>query len=192
MDVVNSVRSCLSSWNKGGESEWWAIFNIDVDKKFRIIATYSRNILISPHCNPSDPNCADVLTTAYHTLLCSTLRTWSFKDSLTADAFLAFVQSVLDGLPSSSSTSATNSSNLVLFGEIVVDMVWSIDAELEEIQADAKVAIANSEQGSESGWNFHYSRYLSTTDLIHISSESQTECRSRQRDPGVCREKVIG
>jgi THO complex subunit 2 len=115
------------------------------------MATCSRNTLISPHCNPSDPNCADVLTTAYHTLLCSTLRTWSFKDSLTADAFLAFVQSVLDGLPSSSSTSATNSSNSVLFGEIVVDMVWSIDAELEEIQADAKVAIANSEQGSESG-----------------------------------------
>jgi THO complex subunit 2 len=116
-----------------------------------IMATHSRNILISPHCNPSDPNCADVLTTAYHTLLCSTLSTWSPEHPLTADAFLAFVQSVLDGLPSSSSTSSSDSSNTALFGEIVVDMVWSIDAELDEILADAKVAIANVEQGSESG-----------------------------------------
>ena len=63
-------------------------------------------------------------------------------------------------LRSSSSTSATKSSNLALFGEIVVDMVWSIDTELEEIQADAKVAIQSMEQGFESGMIFHhYSRY---------------------------------
>lgn len=124
-------------------------------KKFRIMATHSRNILIPPHCNPFDPNCADVLTTAYHTLLCSTLSTWSFENTLTADAFLVFVQSVLDDLPSSSSTSTMKSSNAVLFGEIVVDMIWSIDAELEEIQADAKGAIINTEQGSASGTNFH-------------------------------------
>jgi len=124
------------------------------------MATRSRHTLISPHCNSSDPKCADVLTTAYHTLLCSTLSTWSFQDTLTADAFVAFVQSVLDGLPSSSSTSATKSSNLALFGEIAVDMVWSIDTELEEIQADAKVAIQSMEQGFESGMIFHhYSRH---------------------------------
>lgn len=69
---------------------------------------------------------------------------------LTPDAFLTFVRSVLDGLPSSSSTSTTTHSNEALFGEIVVDMVWSIDAELEEIQADAKVAIANAEQAPQS------------------------------------------
>src|SRR5712672_140303 len=100
-------------------------------KQIGIMATHSRNILISPHCNPSDPNCADVLTTAYHTLLCCALSTWSPKDTLTADTFLAFVQSVLDGLPSSSSTLASNPRNAALFGEIVVDMVWSIDAELD-------------------------------------------------------------
>ena len=119
-------------------------------KQIGIMATHSRNILISPHCNPSDSNCADVLTTAYHTLLCCALSTWSPKDTLTADTFLAFVQSVLDGLPSSSSASASNSCNAALFGEIVVDMVWSIDAELDEILADTK-AIANVEQVSESG-----------------------------------------
>jgi len=116
------------------------------------MALSSRNILISPHCNPSDPNCADVLTTAYHTLLCSTLTTWSPSGALTPDTFVAFVQSVLDGLPSSSSTSAA-SSNAVMFGEMVVDMVWSIDVELEEIQFDAKAAMVNAEHVAEAGEN---------------------------------------
>lgn len=117
--------------------------------RIHIVTIYSRNILISPHCNPSDPDCVEVLTTAYHTLLCSTLTTWSPKDTLTADTFLALVKSVLDGLPSSSSNSSANS-NATLFGEIMVDMVWSIDAELEEIQADSKASISSGDEGNES------------------------------------------
>lgn len=110
----------------------------------------SRNILISPHCNPSDTSCADVLTTVYQTLLYSTLRSWSPKDTLTADSFVAFVQSVLDGLPSSSTTS-TASSNAAIFGEIIVDLIWTVDVELEEIQSDAKATLVNAEHGAESG-----------------------------------------
>lgn len=118
----------------------------------------SRNILISPHCNTSNPDCVDVLTTAYHTLLSSALRTWSSKDALSADGFVAFVRSVLDALPSSSSTPGPDSSNTSLFGEILVDMVWSIDAELDEVLADAKVAIANEAQDSEAGERLHIIR----------------------------------
>lgn len=107
----------------------------------------------------------DVLTTAYHTLLCSTLNSWSPKDTLTADSFVAFVQSVLDGLPSSSSTS-TASSNAAIFGEIIVDMVWSIDVELEEIQSDAKAALMNAEHGAESGKKFRYPQKIVSSQLI--------------------------
>lgn len=108
---------------------------------------FSRNTLIAPHCNPSDPECVDVLTTAYHTILSSSLKTWSPKESITADDFLVFLQSVLEGLPSSSSSnSTTNEANASVFGDIVVDVIWSIDAELDEILSDAK---AN--EGSESG-----------------------------------------
>lgn len=40
---------------------------------------------------------------------------------------------------------------MAVFGEILVDMVWSIDAELEEVQGDAKLAMTNEEQASQSG-----------------------------------------
>ncbi|PCH34941.1 hypothetical protein WOLCODRAFT_159437 [Wolfiporia cocos MD-104 SS10] len=44
---------------------------------------------------------------------------------------------VLEHLPSSSVPAAKSSSNRT-FGEILVDIVWTIDAELEDILADAK------------------------------------------------------
>jgi hypothetical protein len=105
--------------------------------------TSSRNILISPHCNPCNPDCADLLMTAYHTLLSSSLASWSPKHTLSPEAFVTFVQSVLDGLPSSSSTSTISTSNAAVFGEILIDMLWSVDAELEEIVVEAKSALAN-------------------------------------------------
>lgn len=40
---------------------------------------------------------------------------------------------------------------MAVFGEILVDMVWSIDAELEEVQGDAKLATTNEEQPSQPG-----------------------------------------
>lgn len=99
----------------------------------------SRNTLIAPHCNPSDPSCIDVLTTAYHTLLCSVLLTWSPKDTISANAFVEFVQSVLKDLPS---TSSTTSSHVTVFGEHLVDMLWSVDVELDEVLADSRAALA--------------------------------------------------
>lgn len=128
MDVLNSVRNCLSTWSKGGESE-------------------CRNILISPHCNPLDSSCIDVLTTTYHTLLCSVLDTWSPKHRLSQTAFVQFVQSVLSDLPSTSSTFSAASSNASIFGEHLVDIIWSVDAELDEILADATNALSGNDEG---------------------------------------------
>jgi hypothetical protein len=119
---------------------------INADKSFKNDSDYfflsSRNILIAPHCNPCDPNCVDVLTIAYNTLLSSALKTWSPKHTLSPSAFVAFIQSVLEGLPSSSSNSPS-SLNVSTFGEVLVDIIWSVDAELEEIIAEAKVALIN-------------------------------------------------
>ncbi|KAF5387899.1 hypothetical protein D9615_000104 [Tricholomella constricta] len=123
MDVVTNVRGYLASWSNGGQSE-------------------CRNSLFAPHCNPSDPSCVDTLTTAYHTLLCSVLQTWAPKHPLSPVEFIEFVQSVLDSLPSSSSASTTASSNVAVFGENLVDMLWSVDAELDEVLSDAKLALA--------------------------------------------------
>ncbi|KAG2361997.1 transcription factor/nuclear export subunit protein 2-domain-containing protein [Suillus spraguei] len=119
MDVVTKVGSWIANWNKEGESEL-------------------RNFLIPPHSNPSDPICAEALTTAYHALLLSVLTTWQPKqNALNAQALVAFIQSVLLALPSSSSARAD-----------FVDVLWSADAQLDEFLADAKSALVGSEQAS--------------------------------------------
>ncbi|KAG6833844.1 hypothetical protein H0H87_011778 [Tephrocybe sp. NHM501043] len=123
MDVVSNIREHLASWTKGGESQ-------------------CRNSLFAPHCNPSDVNCLDTLTTAYHTLLCSVLETWSPKHTITPVAFVEFLQSVLNTLPSSSSGPSTSVTSFSTFGETLVDMIWSVDAELDEVLSDAKFALA--------------------------------------------------
>ena len=90
-----------------------------------------------------------MLTTVYQTLLNSTLKTWSPNASLASDAFVDFVQSVLDRLPSSSANN--HSSNVTLFGEILVDLFWATDAELEDILTDARNASAAAEQAAAQG-----------------------------------------
>ena len=114
----------------------------------------SRNSLFAPHCNPSDPSCLDTLTTAYHTLFSAILQTWSPRHTLSPTAFLDFVQSVLTSLPSSSSSPPMK------FGETLVDMIWAIDAELDELLADAKAALAACD-GQTSAANGNVSALLS-------------------------------
>lgn len=132
----------------------------------------SRNILIQPLCSLSDSNSLEFLTTAHHTLLTSTLTTWSPKYTLTPVAFVAFVQSVLDALPSSSSPSSTSSSNAAIFGEHLIDMIWAVDAALDEIVAEAKLTIA---QGGEQG-------ALTTSDLSAIFSKAKKTKQSAEND----------
>lgn len=147
MDVLNSVRNCLSTWSKGGESEWQVFSQFFILVLMLVAHFCSRNILISPHCNPLDSSCIDVLTTTYHTLLCSVLDTWSPKHRLSQTAFVQFVQSVLSDLPSTSSTFSAAYSNASIFGEHLVDIIWSVDAELDEILADATNALSGNDEG---------------------------------------------
>ncbi|KAG1874783.1 transcription factor/nuclear export subunit protein 2-domain-containing protein [Suillus subalutaceus] len=128
MDVVTKVEGWITNWSKEGESEL-------------------RNFLISPHSNPSDLICAEALTTAYHALLLSVLTTWQPKqNALNAQAFVAFIQSVLLALPSSSCARAGPPVQNIVFGEILVDVLWATDAQLDEFLADAKSALVGSEQ----------------------------------------------
>ncbi|THH08122.1 hypothetical protein EW145_g2921 [Phellinidium pouzarii] len=127
MDVITSIQACLNKWTKGGVGE-------------------CRTILTSPHCHLADPGCADVLATAYQTLLHAMLQTWTSPSYawLNSETFVNFVEEVLLNLPSSSSASVERSRNLVLFGELLVDLIWAIDAELDEIVADARIVFGSS------------------------------------------------
>ena len=105
--------------------------------------------MTGPHSNPYDADANATLTTVYHALLSSTLLSWPVKKRLSVDAVVGFVQSVLDHLPSSSAPSE-KSPNVVAFGEILVDVIWTIDSELEEIVGDAKNAGSAAEEGTMS------------------------------------------
>ena len=102
--------------------------------------------MAAPHSNPHDPDCNVTLTTVYHALLAATLASWSPKNPLSVDSLVAFIQSVVDHLPSSSSGTDKNP-NIAAFGEVLVDILWAIDAELEEVLGDAKNAASAAEQG---------------------------------------------
>ncbi|KAK7060210.1 THO2 plays a role in transcriptional elongation [Paramarasmius palmivorus] len=127
MDVVKTVQSYLCRWKSGGEEE-------------------CRKLVIPHHCNPLDASCVDVLVTVYETLFLATFASRTPKHPLTIDDFVAFVQSVLDHLPSSSSSSSTRSSNISVFGEHLVDIVWSLDAGLDEVLVEAKTVVTACEQ----------------------------------------------
>ncbi len=83
----------------------------------------------------------------YHALLTSTLSLWPPKHPLTPAAFAAFVKGMLLALPSSHDAPSPASNAL---GELLIDTVWSIDSQLDDIIADSKAAIsAQSEKESE-------------------------------------------
>lgn len=144
MNVIDTVNGCLEKWSKSGETEWYV--RSPVMWHFQLNGLVcSRNFLLPAHLNPVDPASVDTLTTAYHTLLFSTLRAWAPSSLLTLQNFVDFVQSVLVSLPSPSVKSRPIQSD-ILFGELLVDVIWSLDAQLDELVTDAKATIANVEQ----------------------------------------------
>ena len=142
MDVIDKIAKHLATWSKGGEAEWYVSPRV-----FRrvIHSLPSRNFLIAPHWNPTEPNDATTLNAAYQKLLFSTLKTWSPKPFLTPHALVNFIQSVLLSLPSSSAQRGRSANNTV-YGELLVDIIWSTDAHLDELLADSKAILAASDQ----------------------------------------------
>lgn len=103
----------------------------------------SRQLFLKLHSTSPNGQGSDDLYTAYNTLLTATLSSWSTHKNLTPAIFVAFVQSVLSSLPSTSS-SITEPSSLTWLGGSLVDMIWSIDVELDELVVEAKFSEATS------------------------------------------------
>lgn len=68
-------------------------------------------------------------------------------DTLPTQTLVDFIESLLGSLPSSSSV---KSSDAVVFGELLVDLLWTIDIELDDVHSDAKAALASAENGDVS------------------------------------------
>lgn len=114
----------------------------------------------------------DVLTTAYHTLIYATLVTWSPPQPLSPAGFAEFVQSVLINLPSSSNRTAKSPTHATIFGDHLVDMIWSVDTELDELLNEARAASAVSADQSK----------LSTKDLATIISKAKKAQQNAEND----------
>jgi THO complex subunit 2 len=56
---------------------------------------------------------------------------------MTADGLVAFVKNIVESLPSSSSQSS-QSLQIAEFGEALVDLIWTVDLQLDELFGDAK------------------------------------------------------
>jgi len=66
--------------------------------------------------------------------------TWSSEHALSQTQFIDFVKSVVDTLPSSSSQQ--HSSRVTTLGDHIIDMIWSVDAAIEEVSNDAKSTLS--------------------------------------------------
>jgi THO complex subunit 2 len=103
----------------------------------RINWSDSRDILIRLHSQPKNSRNVEHIVTAYHTILFSVLSSWSQNGAMTADGLVAFVKNIVESLPSSSSQSS-QSLQIAEFGEALVDLIWTVDLQLDELLGDAK------------------------------------------------------
>ena len=100
----------------------------------------SRSLVAPAHAQPNDPDSTSLLSTAYQALVHSTLLTWSSKSRMAPAVLVAFIQTVLNAMPSSS-TPTGKSTNTKLFGEILLDLIWTVDAQLDEILSDVRLLL---------------------------------------------------
>ncbi|KAL1743555.1 transcription factor/nuclear export subunit protein 2-domain-containing protein [Schizophyllum fasciatum] len=164
MDTIKSVQGCLAKWAAGGEAK-------------------CRALLIAAHTAPAGMKAADTLLTAYNTLLYGMFATWARGRVLAIDEFVALVQAVVSGLPSSSAQPVSST-----IGDQLVDMIWSVDAELQETLADATKAASekSGEAASRALKNVEKDRETMVSlikKLLEREIVSRTCCRERFDSP---------
>lgn len=96
--------------------------------------------------------------------------------------FTDFVQSVLARLPSSSQTGPQETSPAAIFGDHLVDMIWAVDMQLDELLTEAVVAsAATPEPGKKDG-----------AILVAKSKKAQTNAENdKQRIPVIVKKLLV-
>ncbi|KAI0091900.1 transcription factor/nuclear export subunit protein 2-domain-containing protein [Irpex rosettiformis] len=178
MDVVESVRSSLNRWESGGEAE-------------------CRSLLATPHSNPADQASNDLLSTVYHTLITSTLLSWQPENTFSFNVLADFIQSVLGNLPS---PSTTKSSSAIAFSELLIDLLWAVDVELDDIHADSNATLGNADKvNAVAGEGIDQVAAVTRVARVKQNAEAdkQTLARLIQKlvtvgvlDANVCRERL--
>jgi len=93
-----------------------------------------------------------------------------------------FVASVLTSLPS---TSSKLPSNAAIFGDYLVDMIWSVDTELDELLGEARIAATASAEQTK----------LSAKDLSLLTSRAKKAQQNaevdKQRIPVIVKKLLV-
>lgn len=103
------------------------------------------------------------------------------------------MQTVLDGLPSSSSA-PSKSPNVAVFGELLVDLIWAVDSELDEILADAKLVLNAAEQDvrmSAAGKDEKDGRSMEQSDNILKATHARQNAEKDKESLAVILRKLL-
>ncbi|KAF7331994.1 hypothetical protein MKEN_00079700 [Mycena kentingensis (nom. inval.)] len=129
-DIV--LRKHVQSWSTRGEAEW----SVHPPHTLARRPTHSsRAFVVAAHSNPAAVN---DLATVYTSLAAHIVTPNATRPQLPPSAFVAFVKSVVDALPSSSSST---SPILVQLSTMLVDAISTLDSILEETISNAKSSI---------------------------------------------------
>jgi len=90
----------------------------------------------------TDPSAAEALTTAWQSILGATLSIWTGSSSLEVAAVATFARSMLHALPSSSHDTSPSASNAQALSELLVDAIWALDTQIDDLLMDAKATLA--------------------------------------------------
>lgn len=94
------------------------------------------------------------------------------------------MQSVLRSLPSSSNAPERLPSHIAIFGDYLVDMIWSVDTELDELLAEARLAATASGDGEIS--------YKDLTALVNKAKKAQQNAETdKQRIPSIVMKLLV-
>ncbi|KAI0312477.1 transcription factor/nuclear export subunit protein 2-domain-containing protein [Amylostereum chailletii] len=167
MEAVAKVRGFLTTWSSTGQQD-------------------CRKFLTSLHSNPVDPKASNALATAHHALLSATLTTWPSGSRLGINAFVVFMQSLLHAFPSSSHDASPPASNAHALSEYLVDALWALDAQLEEVLGDTKSS--SGQDGASS--SLAKSRDNTEADKAMLVELVRQLLRVGILDPGMCRERL--
>lgn len=117
--------------------------------------------------------------------MCAALLTWSPPNPITTTAFVDFVQSVLVNLPSSSQAAPKVPSPAAIFGDHLVDMIWSVDTELDELLSEARVASTASGEGKLTS--------KEVASLVSKAKKAQANAEhDKQRIPIIVKKLLVG
>ncbi|KAG8883184.1 THO complex subunit 2 [Tulasnella sp. 332] len=151
--TASDTQDLISKWSTGGQQRC--------------------HDTLSPYvATASDQASQDVLTDSFYVLLSSAMPSLSPSATLPSTTLASFTQSLIQAAPSTSSSEAAlyENTSVSLVGDVLVDVIWTIDVELDDLAQDTNISVKEDK-----------------TALAHILKALLSTSTLR---PSVCRERL--